>query len=514
MKRARGRTAIGKVLEPIEQAWSADNHPLVAELLERNPIVAWYGFSPDRFQEIIGALLREDVPVGGFVRTLGRLFSGASAEDLTEAESGDMTLGGEVIPSHFACAAQLFALRLQGRTREALRLSSRMAEEYGKLQPFFTEHPGWSLFSTVQHGVTAMLAGEFGDALNSFTQVRMHSEVSGLEFLVRDAIVKSALIEALYGDTERARALLVESEALPRTESWAERLIDANRETAVALIQTDTPEEAVRILATIPLTDVGEMWPFYAAAMHRSYQATGELRESQFWLENFEKLPLPRVPGVGYTGSILPILGAMGAIARGDLIEARARIESAEDSLPITIIATAVLALAAGNPRRALVLGHELRAPTRQFRRMETWRLAILTEAHFVLGSEEECRQLLEFALEMPDDLRAYEARCFSPHVRRFAEECVTDGRLERWPVERAAWADDPGALRIAEESLTERELELLRVLATGQSREQIAKSEFISMNTLKAHLRSVYRKLGVRSRNAAVLEAERRGLV
>lgn len=54
----------------------------------------------------------------------------------------------------------------------------------------------------------------------------------------------------------------------------------------------------------------------------------------------------------------------------------------------------------------------------------------------------------------------------------------------------------------------------MLAELARGLSREEIAKAQFISINTLKAHLRSVYRKLGVNSRAAAVLEAERRGLL
>nr|WP_243752036.1 LuxR C-terminal-related transcriptional regulator [Leucobacter weissii] len=63
-------------------------------------------------------------------------------------------------------------------------------------------------------------------------------------------------------------------------------------------------------------------------------------------------------------------------------------------------------------------------------------------------------------------------------------------------------------------EALTARELDLLRELAGGSSREGIAKSRFISVNTLKAHLRSIYRKLGVGSRAAAVLEAERRGIL
>ena len=61
---------------------------------------------------------------------------------------------------------------------------------------------------------------------------------------------------------------------------------------------------------------------------------------------------------------------------------------------------------------------------------------------------------------------------------------------------------------------LTARELDVLQQLSGGHSRGQIAQSQYISLNTLKAHLRSIYRKLGVSSRAGAVIEAERRGII
>jgi len=51
---------------------------------------------------------------------------------------------------------------------------------------------------------------------------------------------------------------------------------------------------------------------------------------------------------------------------------------------------------------------------------------------------------------------------------------------------------------------LTVRELEVLRLLASGLSNAQIAEALIVSQLTVKAHLRSIYSKLGVTSRSAA----------
>src|SRR5919202_7039390 len=59
---------------------------------------------------------------------------------------------------------------------------------------------------------------------------------------------------------------------------------------------------------------------------------------------------------------------------------------------------------------------------------------------------------------------------------------------------------------------LTERELEVLRAVATGERTKEIARRLAISERTVKAHLTSVYTKLGVDSRAAAVAVAAQAG--
>ncbi len=63
-------------------------------------------------------------------------------------------------------------------------------------------------------------------------------------------------------------------------------------------------------------------------------------------------------------------------------------------------------------------------------------------------------------------------------------------------------------------EVLTERETEVLKLLARGRANKQIASSLFVEEKTVKAHVSSILRKLGVRSRTQAALYAVRTGLV
>ncbi|HEY3945613.1 MAG TPA: response regulator transcription factor [Solirubrobacteraceae bacterium] len=61
---------------------------------------------------------------------------------------------------------------------------------------------------------------------------------------------------------------------------------------------------------------------------------------------------------------------------------------------------------------------------------------------------------------------------------------------------------------------LTEREREVLGLLAEGLKNKQIAQRIFLSENTVKHHLDSLYRRLGVKNRQAAVSVAFQRGLL
>jgi two-component system, NarL family, response regulator YdfI len=62
--------------------------------------------------------------------------------------------------------------------------------------------------------------------------------------------------------------------------------------------------------------------------------------------------------------------------------------------------------------------------------------------------------------------------------------------------------------------NLTERELEVLEAVARGERSKEIAIQLSISERTVKAHLASIYNKLGVDSRAAAIAVAAQRGLL
>jgi DNA-binding CsgD family transcriptional regulator len=61
---------------------------------------------------------------------------------------------------------------------------------------------------------------------------------------------------------------------------------------------------------------------------------------------------------------------------------------------------------------------------------------------------------------------------------------------------------------------LSAREQEVLAMIARGFSYAEISKLQGISVHTVQTHIKSLYRKLAVHSKNEAVFEATRLGLL
>jgi LuxR family maltose regulon positive regulatory protein len=61
---------------------------------------------------------------------------------------------------------------------------------------------------------------------------------------------------------------------------------------------------------------------------------------------------------------------------------------------------------------------------------------------------------------------------------------------------------------------LSDRELDVLRLLATKRSKREIGKELFLSYNTISSHTKAIYRKLGASTRSEAVDEARELGLL
>jgi two-component system, NarL family, response regulator len=69
-------------------------------------------------------------------------------------------------------------------------------------------------------------------------------------------------------------------------------------------------------------------------------------------------------------------------------------------------------------------------------------------------------------------------------------------------------------AVRASQPVLTERELQVLELLATGQRNKEIAATLSISEDTARTHIKSIFFKFNVHDRTAALAEAVRRGMV
>ena len=72
----------------------------------------------------------------------------------------------------------------------------------------------------------------------------------------------------------------------------------------------------------------------------------------------------------------------------------------------------------------------------------------------------------------------------------------------------------EPSAPPAFPAGLSAREVEVLRLVASGMTSAQVAKELFISPNTVNRHLSSIYGKLGVSSRAAATRFAAEHRLV
>lgn len=99
--------------------------------------------------------------------------------------------------------------------------------------------------------------------------------------------------------------------------------------------------------------------------------------------------------------------------------------------------------------------------------------------------------------------------------ARAVLKDCQDPGAiLHAWLAteQRARQAAQPA--RGAVEPLTEREYAIVRLLPGPMSQRQLASTLFVTPNTLKTHLRAIYRKLGAESRGEAVIRAREQGLL
>jgi LuxR family maltose regulon positive regulatory protein len=198
---------------------------------------------------------------------------------------------------------------------------------------------------------------------------------------------------------------------------------------------------------------------------------------------------LPTVPdrpsggtvGVARVTALLALHRSDQALAEGERLAGRDRL-----ALPAAVAAATVTAAAAeAEGDRAEAQRHAERA--------------------LELAEPEGVRLPLAVALDGVDPVLRRLLRFGTAH-RSLIGEVMELARAGTRPV-----ADDVAPL---DEALSERELTVLRYLPTLLSSSEIAGELFVTVNTVKSHLKSLYRKLGVRNRREAVERARDLGLI
>ena len=87
--------------------------------------------------------------------------------------------------------------------------------------------------------------------------------------------------------------------------------------------------------------------------------------------------------------------------------------------------------------------------------------------------------------------------------------QTAVNGDKLRW-----AWASSPASLRPLVEPLSITEMRVLQYLPTHLSMPQIASELYVSLNTIRTHMRHVYTKLGTHRRTETVERARELGLL
>ncbi len=126
--------------------------------------------------------------------------------------------------------------------------------------------------------------------------------------------------------------------------------------------------------------------------------------------------------------------------------------------------------------------------------------LVHLATAELGCGDRTAARATLARARDIVDD------ESVTPFAARTLAEA--EARIGRVAVRSARRSG------VLSEELTDRELSILRLLPGPASQREIGKALFLSVNTVKAYNKSLYRKLGVASRQEAVSAARDLGLI
>lgn len=490
-----------------ERSWDTGLPLLADDLME-----VWYYVPPTQLRSLLIDIPPALLARYPFVLYLRQLLGGRPlAAEMAHAGNAVAAAGSQPADmlSRMMHAGQL---RLAGRTADAMEiLESSLGVLRAAENPLIELESNMSAFAYLQAGITALLAGDLTAARAWLLRGGAAGADTRFGFVERDSAYKYALLQALFGDPAEANRSLLRGDACPRTASWAESWIDSTGELARALISLDDTHQPPPAPGSTWRAH-GEMWPFELWYRVRLGMKRGDHNGTRALLTDVDAMNLSGADGDGLGAAVIPLGLASVELARGRASAAAAHIHRAPQGLLATRVLRARLDLARGRFENAAVEAAAGLVEANGLLRLTIELTGILAASQLALGETAEAHRTLTAVVN-----------------RR---RVIPGALLKTLPAQLACavsneWASDADLAPILEEGneslypsqvifidLSDRELEVLGHLAGPMDRAAIADTLFVSENTLKSHVRSIYRKLAVSNRAQAVLAARSLGLL
>lgn len=227
------------------------------------------------------------------------------------------------------------------------------------------------------------------------------------------------------------------------------------------------------------------------------------------------------VPARVLLGEAEDLVGRLATSARVDLLIAQGRIFQARSLLaraggpgPSFLLARARTAYHGGDFGRAVTLAKQGLAVVPAVPRLQTGMLLVLAAAEVARGHEAEAAHAAREALAVCSSSGLVQYLAYVPREVLRGLSADVPGLAEALAEIDARGVPDllPAPRVVAE--LSEREREVLEALSTADSLGAVARRLYLTTNTVKTHLRSIYRKLGTHSSGETVQRAVECGLI